>query len=393
MLPLLTWDLYANPIGVPSTPWERNLSRLNVTEATFGTIADGGFGQATLSFDKVSLGLMEEALNDWKMKRVVVSDSAGNIPYEGFIAEINATYGHHVYTWSIDPFFNRAIVVYDTTVKGATVSKREFVNETDIDATYSSQTSLGIKEEWLDYPFGVTIATQANAYGKQRMKRVLKPLMSSLHLGTGSAMAENNLTLTIMGAYGTLLWRKTTAKATSATEIATLLATDLTSGTYAQYLTTSDLTQLATTGRSVTYNTHSSPIRLQDWIHGLLTGGDNAGRRLFFQVGAGRIPVLYSRRTAPVYFSQGKDWRILNSDRGVIPTYMVAAGGYVQADDLTDNLDEPSDVIGRVRASLIEQTQYDALTDSLDIDPPADLTDTRRLLARYARQSRKRALG
>ena len=113
MLPLLTWDLYANPIGVPSTPWERNLSRLNVTEATFGTIADGGFGQATLSFDKVSLGLMEEALNDWKMKRVVVSDSAGNIPYEGFIAEINATYGHHVYTWSIDPFFNRAIVVYD----------------------------------------------------------------------------------------------------------------------------------------------------------------------------------------------------------------------------------------------------------------------------------------
>lgn len=392
--PKLEWNLYANPIYNSTSPLERNLSRMGPTEATFSTSADGGFAGGTLAFENVSAGVLDLAFNDWIMKRVTATDSAGVVAYEGFVGEIEVSYGYHTYTRSMDPFFNRAWVVYSTSGStcpgGGTCEKRLTVNETDIDSTYASQGVIGIKEEWIDYGPDLTTSTLATRKGKQEMSKVLKPMFANLQLGRGASPAGNALTLTLYSAWATLGWRKTTAKAQVATAIHTLLGTGLTSGTPAQYIVTSDLTRLDSTGQSITYNVDSTPLWLQDWILGALTGGDSAGRRLFFQIAAGRIPVLYSRKTAPAYFSRHGEWRVLNADRGVIPPYLVQAGGYIQADDLTANLDEPTDVIGRTRVSLIEETNYDAINDVLDIPPPSSLLDTRRLAARQYRRGRQK---
>ena len=395
--PALTFRMFANPIANSASPFERNLSDLNPTEASFSTIADGGFGGASLSFENMPRSILEEAINDWRMKRVTFTDSAGFTAYEGFVAEIVATIGQHVYTWSVDAFFNRAVVSYQyaggTCPAGATCNGQEIVNETALDATYATQAQLGIKDGEIDNGPDKTTAAQANLRGKRELADVLKPLLTRVTLGSGAQPQANSLQLTLWSAWSTLMWRKVNLRNATPGEIRSLIINALTTGNKAQYIDTSDLTQMETTGRLIPYNTSASPMWIQDYIMGAIEQGNSVGKRLFFQIAAGRIPVLYTRKTAPSYFSKAGEWRILNGDKGAIPPYAVQAGGYLQADDLTVGLDEPTDVLARARVSLISETNYDALNDVLEIPEADDLLDTRRLQAKVWRKEKHRRTG
>lgn len=390
--------MYSNPIANSATPFERDLTRLSVTEMTFQTIADGGFGGGTLGITPVTDAFIEEALTSWQMKTVIFTDAGGAIAYKGYIAEINAVTEHHDYTWSIDPFFNQANVLYQSAgagcSSGASCTMRQQVNETDVDSTYASQSALGIKEQWIDMSNGsadYTTSANATRKGKQELSKILKPLSTQLNLGKGSEPQKNGLHLTLWGAFSTLTFRKTILSANNATEIKTLITRVLQENpNKVQYLDVSDLSLMVTTGQTLPYNTGAQWMTVQDYITGTYADGDSSGKRLFFQIDEQNRPVLYARSTAPVYYSTRGEWRIFNSDKGTIPPHLVRAGGYVQADDFTVGIDEPSDVIKRGRASLIEQTDFDAMTDTLTIAPPSTLLDTKRLHARMYKEVRGR---
>lgn len=394
-MPKLDWDLFSNPIANSSSPHERSLSALLPVEATFETIADGGFGEATLEFDEVDDALIDEALNTWIMKRVTATDPAADYAYEGFISEIVVSDGYQTHTRSIDDFFNRAFVRYATQggscPGGATCYPDEQVDETDIDATYDSQSRIGIKEEWVDED--LQSQTLANARGKQMMTRVLKPMFSQFQFGTGAEWQPKHLALTIVGAFATLQWRRQVLRYPSGNgikEISAVLKNMLAYQSKAQYLNTEGDTfpRMDGTGRNTVYNTGGAPVWMQDYVLDIIAAGSSTGKRLFFQIAPGRIPVLFARATAPTYFAKDGDWRVFNADKGSVPPYLVRAGGYIQADNLSAPLDETTDVIGRGRGGLVEQTTYDAINDLLTIPPPASLQDVKRIWARQRKKQR-----
>lgn len=394
-MPRLDWDLFSNPIANSASPHERSLSALMPLEATFETVADGGFGEARLEFDNVDDALIDEVLNTWMMKRVTATDAAADFAYEGFVFEYTVTDGYQTHTRSIDDFFNRAFVRYATQggdcQPGATCYPDEQVDETDIDATYDSQSRIGIKEEWIDED--LQSEALANARGKQMMTRVLKPMFSSFQFGTGAEWQPKHLELTLVGGFATLQWRKNVLRYPSGNgvkEISAVLKNLLAYQGKSQYLDTEGDTfpQFESTGRNIIYNSGGAPVWNQDYVLDIIAAGSSTGKRLFFQIAPGLIPVLYTRKTAPTYYAKDGDWRVFNTDKGSVPPYLVRAGGYIQADNLSAPLDETTDVIGRGRGGLVEQTTYDAINDRLDIPPPASLQDVRRIWARQRKKQR-----
>ena len=390
----LTWYLAANPVYDSSTAYIRDLSRLMPSQATFSTLADAGFADGTLQFDNVPTALLEEIYDNWLAKRVVAVDGAGNIAYEGFIAEIAINRGYHTYNQTIDALTNRVFVEYTyaggTCPSGGTCYGRAQRNETDVDSTATTQTTIGIKEEWLDASsVGIISSTVANAIGDKRLLERIRQRSNSFTLGIGASPQAQSVTLSLLGYYATLQWRKQTVKYTVATALETIISGALTTGSKAQFIDTANYTYV-TTSRSVQYNTSAQPQWISDYIQDVIAAGDSSGRRLCFQVWENRIPYLSNRGTSPKYFTASGDWRIFNAGRGSVPAYMVRAGGYILADDMRAAIEENTDVALRRRASFVEETQYDAINDTLTIPPPSEQVNIERLLARARKQVRRK---
>lgn len=391
--PKLTWLLYANPVYVAASPLIRDLSKLKPSQAQFSTIADGGFADGTLQFDNVSPQLFDEIWETWLVKRVTAVDGAGRIAYEGFVSEISATRGYHTYNQTVDAFTNRVFVEYTyaggTCSGGATCYGRAQRNETNVDSTAITQTTIGIKEEWLDATGNGTITSaMANAMGDKRLLERIYQRSNNYMLGGGAEAQPASITLTIVGYYATLQWRKQSIVVRYATPVETIINNLLTVGAKCEFLNTSAYDYVST-GRSITYNSNAALYWISDYIQDIIASGDSNGRRLLFQIWEDRTPYLSKRATAPKYFSASNDFRVYNSDRGSVPAYMVRAGGYIMANDMRAAMDENTDVGLRRRASFIEQTTYDAINDTLTIPPPSEQVNIERLLARARKQARK----
>ena len=390
----LTWYLHQNPVYNSASPFMRNLSALMPSSAQFSTLADGGFSDGTLTLDNVSRALLEEIWETWLVKRVIAVDGAGNVAYEGFISEIEATRGYHTYNQTVDALANRVFVEYTyaggSCPSGGTCYGRVQRNETDVLSTAQTQTTIGIKEEWLDATgVGVITTTVANAIGDRRLRERMYQRSNSFTLGGGADSAGTSVTLTLCGYYGTLQWRKQTVKYQVATAIETIVSGALTTGSKAQFIDTANYTY-DTTSRTVQYNTSATPQWISDYIQDVIAAGDSSGKRLFFQVWENRKPYLVKRSSSPKYYTRSNDFRIYDANRGVVAPYMVRAGGYISTDDLRADLDEQSDVALRRRASLIEETHYDAINDVLTIPPPSEQVSIERLLARARKQVRRK---
>ena len=390
----LTFYLHANPVYNSASPLIRNLSRLNPSQAQFSTLADGGFADGTLTLDNVSRSLLDEIWETWLVKRVVAVDGAGNIAYEGFISEIEATNGYHTYNQTVDALANRVFVEYTyaggSCPSGGTCYGRVQRNETDVLSTAQTQTTIGIKEEWLDASgVGVISTTTANAIGDRRLRERMYQRSNSFTLGGGADAQGMSVTLTLCGYYATLQWRKQTVKYQVATAIETIVSGALTTGSKAQFIDTANYNAV-NTSRTVQYNTSANPAWISDYIQDVIAAGDSNGRRLFFQVWENRKPYLVRRSNSPKYFTRSNDFRIYDANRGDVAPYMVRAGGYIMTDDIRADLDEQSDVALRRRASLIEETHYDAINDVLTIPPPSEQVSIERLLARARKQVRRK---
>ena len=390
----LNWNLFENPVYNSASPWFRGLNKFQLTDATFSTYAFGGFGDATLTLDRVPPQLIEEIWRDWFMKRVTATDASGAIAYEGYVAEINVQYGSINDMRSIDAFFNRAFVEYTTgATGGGTAYGRVQRNETDVDASAETQTRWGIKEEWVDKTGdGIISSTVAQAAGDIVLADAIRARHASWNLGdlTKRGLPQNvSVTLTCWGFHSTLQWRKQSVKYTTATAIETIVSGALTTGSKAQYIDTSAtaLANLTATGRSIQYNTNATPAWMSDYIADVISNGNSAGKRLTFAIWENRVPYLEVRSTSPKYFLNANDHRAFDLNHAVLPLYLVRAGGYAVHEDALENTTIESDVLSRPRAQFVSQTTYDDIAETLTIPPP-EVEDDTRLLARARRRAR-----
>lgn len=390
----LSWRLFANPVYDSTSPLYFDLSHVELKEAQFSTMAMGGFADGVLEIGNPSPQLIREALDNFLMKRVVATDGAGRVAYEGFIAEIECTLNHHRYVRSMDEFANRVDYRYvykqgGSCPHGSVCKKRLARNESDV-ATSLTQTEYGIKTAILDLTnHGITSSAIAQGAADLYLLEMLRARDIDFALGEEQAR-DDSLTLTLWGYYATLQWKFTNTYFKRLTDIGTVVARGLSKRMgvvwgYPAPFISSDQSNIPTIGREIVYNTKHELKTMQDWLVGVLQPGNNNAKGLFFQVLEDRKPYLLTRQSAARYFSNYDDPRIWDADHKLIPPYLVRAGGYILAERQNESLDPISDIQIRKRTSLVEKTTYNDITDTLSMPPPRSLVTPERVLARARR--------
>src|SRR4051812_11562234 len=101
---LLNWRFHSNPLVDTKSPILLDLSAGNHTfgAARFGTFDQGGYGDGQLTLTNPPDALVREAADSWIMRRVSATDAQGRVGYEGYIAAVRATTGHHIYLRSME---------------------------------------------------------------------------------------------------------------------------------------------------------------------------------------------------------------------------------------------------------------------------------------------------
>jgi hypothetical protein len=378
-MPLLEWHAYGNPIA--DNNFRTNLSKLNPDSATFATAAMGGFADGALSFSDVADPVITDCLNHWLMRRVVAMDGGGFTAYEGFIAEIEVRQGFYTYRRSIDSLTNSVKVGFIKPYLNATMGASVWVND------LPSQAQYGIKEAYESIAQnGVIPATQATAWGQTYLNT--RSIPHDNYFDLGADVSQRTIQLTLWGYYTTLGWRENTLKWTGATDIKTIVSGVLTGSGKAQFIATSDLTHLATTGTTIVNNTNGDSKPLQDYIEDVCQYGDSNNRRVLFQILEGRVPWLFARSVSPIVYARSNTDRLWSQAHAALPSYKVRAGGYAVAEDFGGSLDSYADVLSDPRSTFIESTSYDAIKDKLSINPPDD-TAIELLLGRMIKGKRR----
>ena len=401
-MPNLNWLLFNNPVYDSTSAYFFDLTRTNITAASFSTIAQGGFGDANLEIEEPPARLIQLALDSFLMKRVVAYDGAGRVAYEGFVAEIDATLERQRFIRSMDQFSNRVYVEHKyrngqgtPCAKGATCIGRQTRDEDDV-ATTQTQTEWGIKTATLDLnPFGHVAITDAQNAGDLYLRHSLRASAVDFQQ-YGEEPQPNHISLGIWGYYATLQWNIQTRKYATATEIATIVKGGLTSIvvgggnlTSAPQFISSDHSDIATTGRTIKYNVQRKRMTFMDYIQGALIEGDSNARRLFFQILDNRRPRLFARPAAARFYATNDLDRIWNEQHTVIPPYMMRAGGYIATENFNESFDPIADIQTRRHTSLVDRTIYDDMTGRLSIPPPDNVISPERLLARTYRKTKK----
>lgn len=378
-MPALEWHAFGNPIADDN--WRTNLSALQPSAAGFGTEANGGFSDGSLDFADAPEAVIADAVDNWLMRRVIAVDRAGFIAYEGFIAEIEAKLGIYTLSRSVDSLVNSLKVSYTKAYLGTTEGAAKWVNDT------ASQAAYGIKEAYEDISDqGVMTVAQATNWGTTYLNTHAIPHDNTFDLGADPA--QHSLRLTLWGYYTTLGWRENIIRWKAPTEIKSMVSTILTNRSKAQFIVTTDLTKLATTGTTLAYNSGGSSKPLQDYIADVVQYGDSNNRRLLFQIWEGRVPWLLARSTSPLVYARSRDPRLWSQNHAALPGYKVRAGGYAVAEDYGGSLDSYADILSDPRSTFMETTRYDALEDSLSFNQPDD-TQVEILLGRQIKGRRR----
>lgn len=393
----LTWTLVENPIADADTPLIADLSRHQLTSASFRTSAQGGFADGQIGFGEVSERFIVNALDHWLARGVVATDGGGISAYEGYVAEIHATLNNQRIVRSIDTFANRVFLEYryggGACPKGQLCKGRAVAYESDISSS-STVTEWGIKEEWLDYSGkGALTSALATEAAQIRLRRTLRAKDYTHTLGA-TEKTSNNLSLVLWGYYTTTQWRKTNVPVRTATDVGTIVAHSISPTTYGNKapLLSTDHSQVGTIGVTRKWSTDSRPVWLMDYIQGVIAEGDADGREIQFQVWDNRMPFLVSRSNQPRYFIRHDDPRVWDANRRLVPLYLVRAGGFAVSENTPESVNPFSDILQRPRATFIEHTEYDDITETLTIPNGQQVISPERLLARARRILRRKSV-
>jgi len=177
-------------------------------------------------------------------------------------------------------------------------------------------------------------------------------------------------------------WRKAKALETIVSDVLT------SSGN--QFIPTTDLSGLGTTGVSIKFNTKATHATPQDIIQSVIKYGDSASRRILFQVLDERRVTMSSVPTTLGAHSDALSARIYGANYSDVPAHRVRAGDYVASDVLGGLVTSSSaDTESDATALLIESTNYDLLADTLEIET-SDRDVESLLSGRFAKRAGKR---
>lgn len=388
---MLDWTLFNNPVLSDGQVYLPLSSRFEVSEASFGTTAVGGFADATLTLRDVPEAVLLDAVgsgtNNWLMKELRVHDAQGVRAYEGIVAEVSAQRGRHRYNRSLTNLYNRARVEYWQPDPLHAGKRRQGLLQLN-DAP--SQALYGIKEYRLDLTQeGTLTQAQATARGSEFLELSRLPQSFSLDMGVGDLDAEtlgaetrNELQLKCWGYWATFKWRYTNFRVRTARDLSAIfykpgnnlsLFTLYLNGYYAQFVNRSDFTQLANCQISIVYNSTGSLQTMQDYILALMKYGDANLRRANFQLWENRTPYLAVRSTAAQVYTRSDDGRVWSVNHTPLPAYLARAGGYVIAEDYQGSLDDYSgDVKSDPRAQFMDATTYNDLTGITQTTAPQE---------------------
>lgn len=391
----LTWTLVENPVADSEMPLIADLSRHELTSASFRTTAQGGFADGQIGFGEVSERFIVNALDTWLARGVVATDGGGASAYEGYVAEIHATINNQTIVRSIDTFANRVFVEYKwgggACPKGTLCKGRAVAYESDISSS-NTVTQWGIKEEWIDYSGrGAMTSALATEVAQLRLKRTLRAKEYAHALGNKDN-APNSLSLVLWGWYTTLQWRKQSIPIRKLVDVAEIVRRSIGVQTYGNKapLLNTERSQIADIGATRTWNTDARVIWLMDFIQGAIAEGDADGRELQFQVWDNRIPYLMQRSDQPRYFIRDDDTRVWDANRCLVPLYRVRAGGFAVAENTPESINPFSEIWQRPRATFIDHTEYDDIQETLHIPYSEQVVTPERLLARARRVLRKK---
>ncbi|HZQ11025.1 MAG TPA: hypothetical protein VFD70_30925 [Anaerolineae bacterium] len=358
----LSWSLYENPLLGNNLLLP--LDRCEFATANFSTLAQGGFGPAELIIALPPRAMMLDAISNWLMRRVLVTDDGGDTAYEGYIAEIECQAGAHRVGRRIEEMINKVHVMYakDETT---TVRLRGGSGLEDAD----SQARWCRKEGVLDLTgHGVMGEAQAKLRGKVYLAHHKLPKQYYVTLGGDPQPPE--IRLGIYGYYATLAYNWTQKPYKRSRELGSIVIDQIdAAGTQFTNKSDSSYPYIVTTGTSITYNTMKSWQDVQTYIANAAQYGNSQSQRLFFQMWEDRTCFLRARPTTVGYYSRSDQMRVWNAGRAPFPKWMVRAGDYMLLEDWFQPMETFSDIDSDPRAVLIESTHYDCLTDQLTTEP------------------------
>lgn len=396
----LQWFLHGNPVYQSSSPLYFDFSHTELSAASFTTLAQGGFGNGALEVKNPSEHLIQDAIDNWLMKRVVALDASGYIAYEGYVAEIEAAMGFHSFIRSMDEFANRVHVDYkgvgSPCPRGTPCKLYVLVEESSLGIS-TTQTTYGIKEKFVDISGqGKRTSAFATAAGTNVLKTAIRSREFDFELGAGQEPKPNSLRLTLWGYYTTLQWRKTKYNVNTATEIATVVKNILSvhdnvnsvSETVNPFIN-NDQSQVETTNNTTVLNKERKPTYVQDLIQSAILGGDNNAKQLFFQIWENRMPYLTARPNSPRYFSRYDDKRFWGNNGQILQPYQIRAGAFVVSENVNESLDLLTDTYQRERTSYLDRTVYNDIDETVSLPPSNTLATAERMLARAHRRQAK----
>lgn len=366
---MLNWILHNSPVLSNGEVYFDGFDEYEVTSASFGTIAIGGFDSATFAIRDVPESVVMDAVkSDWLMKELRATDAEGARAYEGFVAQIKGRVGKTVYGLDLDPMVNRARVEFwepDPLHKG---SRRKGIHQLN-DAL--SQAKYGIKEEKLDLTNEGTIGgTQADAKGYGFLELTKAPHSFEFDLGD-TPPQPNTLELTVRGYWNTTKWRLTNWAVLTAKDLSAIFYTAgnnksfmtlYLNGYYLQFFNRANVTNIKNCNISVKWNTSHNLMTMQEAMSIVDKNADGNKRRAYFQLWEDRVPYLAVRDTDAAYYTAANDGRTWTKNYAPIPAYMVRAGGYILDESYPGNLAAVTDVAAQENASFIQMTTYDDLT-------------------------------
>lgn len=371
----LYWRMFQDPLVSDVPLYDFDPARVNLTAASFQTLATAGFGPGTLTMGPDTNGeggvpksLIYTALNNWMLKRVTATDGAGLTAYEGYIAEIHATIGNYTYDLVVDDFATRVHVKWtenDPLHPGAQRDNSAYVDdlvnqakyaikEIDLDLTTSSKGAMGVINR-----------TQALQAGTTYLDELNSPLMPHFSLVTNQR--GNTLNLVLWGYYTTLGFQQDNTKFAMAKEIKTIVSTVLAGG-HNQFISTSTV-NLDTTGTSIVYNSNGSWKQVDEYLKDVCHYGSPTSLRILLQIWEDRLPYLKVRPITMSYYTRSDDHRLWTGAHAAMVPWRIRAGQYMAAEDFPAPIDIFADAASDPRSYMIEQTNYNDIDGTWEAIP------------------------
>lgn len=351
----LRWDIYNNSV-LSNGALYLNLDDFETSQARYGTLRLGGLGDGALELVDVPKAIARDAVENWLMKEVRFTAPNGATPYAGFIGEVTVEYGYAILRRRVNWIGNRVWVRY--LKRGNTsgrAKKKLFVEDVESQARY------GVRLLRVDL---TTQGLMTTAQATQRATVLLNKYKNFTSRARVALPRRPRVRLALWSRWMTTNWNDVTLRYAKAKEIAVIVQDAL----EACQFVTADYADVNDVGTNVRYNSNAMTRAPQEVIMDVLPYGDSARRRLLLQIWDDGIPHLTSAPPTLGLYADTADARIWGSAHTPLPNWAVRAGDYMALEDWDDALDVLTDATADERAVLIEKTDYNALTDEIEVD-------------------------